>query len=267
MDIGDSHQFPEPITYHHQHREGNWWLSPISVILRRMHMRRQTILVTGFGPFPGVPTNASAELVGRLGDSRDPRLAGYRVAPAILPTEWRGGPDRLLELLAGMRPVLALHFGVSSRQEGFAVETRGRNHCERTKDACGEEPVSARLDAAGPADLPATIPAQHVVMRLRQRGLPAQVSRDAGGYLCNALLYRSLDFARRRHPAMRAGFVHIPDLLLARRGVGSRRIRQISRLDLDEAVDGALEIIAASLGRPAQTSRRVPPPAPPAMDM
>jgi pyroglutamyl-peptidase len=214
-----------------------------------MHSRRQTILVTGFGPFPGVPDNASAQLVARLVASRDRRLIGYRIEGAILPTEWRGGPDRLLVLLAKHRPALALHFGVSSRASGFDIETRGSNRCSFSVDACGEIPAAASLDGDGPEHLPATIPAHHVVHRLRSRGLPAQISRDAGGYLCNALLYRSLDFARRHCPGMRAGFVHIPDALSVRRGVGKRRIRQASRIDIDDAVAGASEILAASLGR------------------
>jgi pyroglutamyl-peptidase len=223
-----------------------------------MHTRRQTVLLTGFGPFPGVPTNASTEVIGRLAGSGDPRLAGYQIAPAILPTEWRAGPARLVELLKELRPMLALHFGVTSRAEGFQIETRGRNRREKTKDACGEEPGSDCVDEHGPDHLPTTIPAVHAVSRLRKRGLPAQLSRDAGTYICNALLYRSLYFARCHAPDMRAGFVHIPDSLLQRRGVGARRIRQIARLDLDGAVEGSLEIVAASLGRPSLAPKRRP---------
>lgn len=237
------------------HSHGAWRPSraPACEAMRRrycavMHARRQTVLITGFGPFPGVPTNASAELVPALAKASVRRLAGFNVAAAILPTEWRSGASLLLDLLGDIRPVLVLHFGVSPRTEGFAVELRGRNACSPTKDALGEEPIAACIASNGPDYLSATLPVHHIVERLRRRGLPALLSRDAGGYLCNYLLYHSLAYARRQPAAMRAGFVHIPDALSMRAGT-SRRVRSQPRMDMAQAVEGGLEIIAASLGR------------------
>lgn len=218
-----------------------------------MHTRRQTILLTGFGPFPGIPTNASAELVPRLASAAR-RLPGYEVHAHILPTEWRDGPQKLARLLDELEPALALHFGVSSQTDGFAIELRGRNACTHSPDAAGEHPAAAHLHEHGPESLPATLPVHHIVARLRRKGLPARISHDAGGYLCNALLYHSLTQARRHahRPAggWRAGFVHIPDALVPRGAAAGRRSRSGCRMTLDEAVEGGLEIIAASLGRP-----------------
>ena len=215
-----------------------------------MHTRRQTILLTGFGPFPGIPTNASAELVGRLARTAERRLAGYTVHGEILPTEWRDGPLRLTRLLDTLEPVLALHFGVSSHTDGFAIEMRGRNACSASPDAIGEHPASCLVLEHGPDSLPATLPVHHIVARLRRKGLPARVSRDAGGYLCNALLYHSLTHARRHTGGWRAGFIHIPDALIPRGAAAGRRSRSGCRMSLEDAVEGGLEIIAASLGRP-----------------
>ena len=215
-----------------------------------MHTRRQSILLTGFGPFPGIPTNASAELVGRLVAVADKRLAGYAVHGEILPTEWREGPLRLTRLLETIEPVLALHFGVSSQTDGFAIEMRGRNACSASPDALGEQPLSRLVLEHGPDSLAATLPVHHIVARLRRKGLPARVSRDAGGYLCNTLLYHSLTHARSHPGGWRAGFIHIPDALVPRAGASGRRSLSGCRMSLDDAVEGGLEIIAASLGRP-----------------
>jgi pyrrolidone-carboxylate peptidase len=43
--------------------------------------------------------------------------------------------------------------------------------------------------------LTATYPAARLVQRLRMEGLPAQLSADAGRYLCNAVLFESLHLA------------------------------------------------------------------------
>ena len=42
-----------------------------------------TVLLTGFGPFPGAPFNPTQALVGRLGARRRPALAADEVAEAL----------------------------------------------------------------------------------------------------------------------------------------------------------------------------------------
>jgi len=221
-----------------------------------MHASRQVILLTGFGPFPGVPTNASAELVPRLAEVAARRLTGYRVVSEILPTEWAAGPQCLLDILREHKPALAVHFGVSSRADGFAVEMRGHNACSSLADAAGLTPASRCIVPEGPDVLPATLPVHYIVRQLRQRGFPAGLSRDAGGYLCNSLLYHSLEFGRRHLAGSRAGFIHIPDGLVARGLRGARRSRPGCRLNLDQAVEGGLDIVSLSLGRPSLPLRR-----------
>ncbi len=146
-------------------------------------------------------------------------------------------------------PDLALHFGVSSRARGFEIEQRARNACAATPDASGALPTGAAISDGGTEHLPASLPVRHIVARLRQLGIPAFVSRDAGTYLCNAALYHSLVCAKDKDAAgRRVGFVHIP-ATLARPGGPNRGRTGACPLTWDEALDGALEILAACLGR------------------
>lgn len=211
---------------------------------------RPTIILTGFGPFPGIPANATSILVPKIAAAAEDVFAGTTIVHAILPTEWSAGLALAEDLYRRHKPALALHFGVSSRATGFEIETRGRNFCSPSMDAAGYLPALDRLSLDGPDFLPATLPATHIVTRLRRRGLPASVSRDAGGYLCNALLYRAADIAR-AHPApIRSGFIHLPSALVNERNP-SRGPLPNCRLTWRNVVDGGIEIIAASLGRPA----------------
>jgi pyroglutamyl-peptidase len=91
-----------------------------------------------------------------------------------------------------------------------------------------------------------SLPVQHIVARLRVRGIPAFVSRDAGGYLCNATLYHSLGRAREA-PGRRVGFIHIP-ATLGRSGAANRGRVGACRLTWEQASAGGLEILAACLG-------------------
>ena len=128
------------------------------------------------------------------------------------------------------------------------IEARGRNQTDQAADACGEMPGMSCIAGEGPEFLASTFPASLIVARLRRRGLHAVLSRDAGGYLCNALLYHALMLGRSTGAAPRSGFVHLPDGLAGTIGGGRRSLRG-RWLDWDGAIEGGLEIIAAAAGR------------------
>ena len=213
-----------------------------------MHRRRPVILVTGFGPFPGAPRNASGELAEALAREAPRHLPGYSVVAATLPTEWHDGPRQLASLLDRHEPVVALHFGVSRRATGFVIETRARNALAQVCDAAGAMPPGLRVAYHGRDELASLLPTTAIVARLRRLGLPVQVSRDAGTYLCNAVLYNSLVDARDSASARR-GFIHLPDRLLPpTAGSGGLRRAAPSRLDWNGAVTGGLAILSVCVG-------------------
>ena len=215
-----------------------------------MPIRRPVILITGFGPFPGVPENATTRLVPELQERAKRAIPGHRVVAEILPTEWRAAPLRVEALVGRHKPVATVHFGVSSRAEGFVIETRGHNTAEDLADACGERPASECIIDDGPKVLASTFPARLILARLRRRGLPAALSRDAGRYLCNAVLYRALALGHGGASPHSSGFIHLPDGL-APRGPGSRLSAKGLDLTWEDAVEGGLEILAAVAGDPS----------------
>jgi pyroglutamyl-peptidase len=212
---------------------------------------RTTVLLTGFGPFPSVPANATSVLVPRLAEAARTTFPGIAFETRTLPTEWAAGIEHLHDLYHGMAPSVALHFGVSSRARGFEVEARGRNRLAFLPDAAGIFPSAPVLRANGHEFLASTVPVSAIVSRLRRRGLPAFVSRDAGTYLCNAALYSALDMARRTARDHRIGFIHLPASLLVDDRRATLGVHPRCPLTWRDAIDGGLEIIGAVLGRPA----------------
>lgn len=206
----------------------------------------RTVLLTGFGPFPGVPQNATGRLVPRLAERARRRFAGISFTTAILPTEWDRGPRQLARHLGRGPFAVALHFGVSQQARGFVIETRGRNACRPSPDAAGRSPPRPRIDAEGPTERPVNLPVARIVERLAALELPVATSDDAGGYLCNAVLYHSLALAETGTGAALTGFVHVP-VDLAAPGAS---------LTLDQAIHGGLEIIAACLDAAATAANR-----------
>lgn len=195
---------------------------------------RPTVLLTGFGPFPRVRRNASASLVKKLAFKARIALPHYRFAAAVLPTEWARAPSLLSELYVRHAPVLALHFGVASNMSGFRIETVARNICRMSPDATGSLPVRNCVYEGGAPTLPATIAVTSIARHLEAQGYEARLSDDAGGYLCNAVLYHSLVEAKARGERCKVGFIHVP---------AEAGLRDI----VGHTVPGAVEILKVAL--------------------
>lgn len=201
-----------------------------------MPKERRAILLTGFGPFPGVAENATARLVPELALRAAEAFPEHTFHHDILETAWGAAPQRAADLIATHRPILALHFGVSRDADGFRIERTAQNVCRIAADVTGYLPAAAQLDCTGPDARTARLDTAALAAHLGARGYPVSVSDDAGAYLCNAVLYHSLAAAEGLAPrACRAGFVHIPADLSG------------PPLSFAEALEGSLEIIRAVL--------------------
>ncbi|MBA2126877.1 peptidase C15 [Hyphomicrobium methylovorum] len=192
---------------------------------------RPAILLTGFGPFPGVRENASGDLVRALARRARRAFPDYTVSASILPVEWTRMPRMIAALHRRLTPILALHFGVAAETQGFRIESQARNECRNAPDAANSLPPAAYLLANDQERYAATLDANRIVATLKDKGFPAELSDDAGGYLCNAALYHSLREAETHGNRCRVGFIHIPADLTT------------SSLTREKALAAALEII------------------------
>ena len=197
---------------------------------------KPSVLITGFGLFPGVPVNASGALARRLAAAARRRYPGIAIHSAVLPTQWRLGPVRAERAITRVQPDIAIHFGVSAQAQGFVIERRAVNVCLSHADGVGELPPLALLDPNGPKRRAVTLPVAAIVKRLRALGLPAASSDHAGTYLCNAVLYRSLGLTVGSRAI--AGFVHIPASLAG---------GDACPLAASQALAGGLEILGVCL--------------------
>jgi pyroglutamyl-peptidase len=193
------------------------------------------VLITGFGPFPGIECNASAAVAHALEQSAA-LLPGIELFAAVIPVEWAQARAAAHEAIAKANPHAILHLGVSKRATGFRIETRALNAARPKPDHAGAARPPGQLARGGAPVLPATLPPARLLSALRRAGLPAQLSRSAGHYLCNALYYWSLADARAGGPL--AGFVHMP-------AIGIEAAAR-SCLTLEDAIAGAKVLVRAA---------------------
>jgi pyroglutamyl-peptidase len=173
---------------------------------------RLRLAITGFGPFPGVPFNASERLIAELAATPLRMAPAPVLSAASLPTDWHQALPLLRRLIGEMRPHVLVHFGVSARAQGFVIETRAVNQTSRRMDVSGALAGARCVRGSARAALSANLPAGRIIRRLRLEGIPATVSSDAGRYLCNAVLFESLMLAEAAAGTPLVGFIHIPAL-------------------------------------------------------
>ena len=169
-----------------------------------------TILLTGFGPFPGAPTNPTGLLVAELARRRHPAFAGVRRIAHVFETSYAAVDRELPALIAREQPDALLMFGLAARTRHLRIETRARNALAGTiPDAAGHRPHAAVITPGAPAALALRTAGQRLVVAARAAGMPAALSSDAGAYLCNYLCWRANDLTSELAPRVVA-FVHVP---------------------------------------------------------
>lgn len=172
-----------------------------------------TVLLTGFGPFPGAPFNPTGALVRRLARLRRPLLADVRLVPHIFRTGYAAVDETLPRLLADVRPDAVLMFGLASRAKVMRVETQARNAVTALIcDHEGRQRSSLRIAPGGPATLPFRVPAAKLAAAAEKAGIPTAVSRDAGRYLCNYLSWRVIETLAQPKGPVFAAFIHVPPI-------------------------------------------------------
>jgi pyroglutamyl-peptidase len=169
-----------------------------------------TILITGFGPFPGAPFNPTTPLVRHLARLRRPALRGVRLVGHVFETSYAAIDRELPELIARHRPDALLMFGVAARRKHLSIETRACNALAMLPDASGSV-LARRTIAPGASELRLPAPHRRLLTAARSHRAPAQLSRDAGRYLCNYLCWRGASSVKTGGPRF-AAFIHVPQL-------------------------------------------------------
>jgi pyroglutamyl-peptidase len=149
------------------------------------------LLVIGFGPFPGVPDNPSAEIARRVAKSPRWRRLGIEAEALVIPTAYSAIESVLAPALRARRDAV-LMIGLAGKAKHIRVERRATNRASvLAPDAAGRR-GSRLVLTSGPAHRASRVSAGAVLAGLRRAGLRARLSQDAGRYLCNACYFSAL---------------------------------------------------------------------------
>ena len=169
----------------------------------------RTILITGFGRFPGAPVNPAGLVAARLVRRRRPAFAATRRVAHVFATRYDTVDRELPALLTQEKPDIVVMFGVATRARAVRVEQRARNRIARFPDASGHRPAAPTIAPSRDA-LRNPVPVARLVKAVRMAGVAAAPSRNAGTYLCNFLYWRALEAASRTDGPSMVIFIHLP---------------------------------------------------------
>ena len=170
-----------------------------------------TLLLTYFGPFPGVPVNptvALAEGAQRLLTRMRPDL---NVITRELPVSYDGSSTALRAALKDVQPDALISLGVAVGRDVVSLEQVAINlDSAGIEDNDGDRRCDEPIAPGGREAYFSSLPVRASFERLRAAGEPVEISYTAGTYVCNHVFYEVHRILERQGRRIPAGFVHIP---------------------------------------------------------
>lgn len=171
----------------------------------------RTLLLTFFGPFPGVPVNptvALAEGAQRLLARMRPDL---NVITRELPVSYDGSSTALRAALQEVQPDALISLGVAVGRDVVSLEQVAINlDSAGIEDNDGDQRCDEPIAPGGQEAYFSSLPVRASFERLRAAGEPVEISYTAGTYVCNHVFYEGQRISRELGLSIPAGFVHVP---------------------------------------------------------
>lgn len=159
---------------------------------------RRCVLVHGFGPFLDVTDNPAARLALAVDGSR---AGAWDVVGEVMPVSYHRAPALSVDRARALGASLVIGVGVARRRQAVSVEARAvpeASPCHADVDGVR----LSRLDDSPVGGVAATGPVGEMAT-----ALGGVVSDDAGRYVCNAWLYRTVRALGEEIPVL---FLHVP---------------------------------------------------------
>src|SRR5215470_6857852 len=178
----------------------------------------RTILLTGFGPFPGARFNPTRALVAQLFRSRRLAFTGTKPVIHVFPTCYAAVDRELAALIARHQPDAIVMFGLAARTKHVRIETQARNAMSPLlPDADGFTPALGAIERDAPTRQAGHAPFRRLLAAARGMGMRVALSRDAGRYLCNYAYWRAIEAAAKPGGPRLVVLIHVPEVRRAGR--------------------------------------------------
>lgn len=170
-----------------------------------------TLLLTYFGPFPGVPVNPTVALAEGAVRALNTARPDLRVVARELPVSYDGSSTALRTALQEVQPDALISLGVAVGRDVVSLEQVAINlDSAGIEDNDGDRRCDEPIVPDGREAYFSSLPVRASFERLRAAGEPVEISYTAGTYVCNHVFYEGQRISRELGLSIPAGFVHVP---------------------------------------------------------
>ncbi len=156
------------------------------------------ILVTGFGPFPGVERNTSGDAARAIDGEQ---AHGATFVGRVVDVSWHDAWPTIAQHVRDVNPAALVMLGVDVNSDVVRLERVAHNGTSARLDQLGSGPPGPMLVDGAATSLPTALPWETLCVEA------VQPSDDAGRYLCNAVFFQGVHALGDTLPV---GFVHVP---------------------------------------------------------
>lgn len=169
----------------------------------------EVVLITGFQPFDIYDVNPSELVALEMNDSiiQNVTIKGY-----VLPVNYTTAPQQMKQLINQFQPDLILCLGLAGNAKKIAVEKLAIN-LRINPEARFPLFTLRKINVSGSWFHQATYNSSKIVHFIQEEDIPVEISYSAGLYLCNAILYETLQYQKTFGELVPTGFIHLPPLI------------------------------------------------------
>jgi len=189
----------------------------------------EKILVTGFDRFGYArKPNRSSE----VGLERVKERYADLVETLVLPTARDVAAQKLATAIEDIDPAAVVMFGISAGSK-VRLEERAKNwkYNILIPDNNGKR-AFGRIDPTGQSSIDSSLPLEELYERLDAAQVPVKISKDAGSFICNEVMYKTLQHNTEREDGLviPTGFIHFGN------GLNDQMIEEASLAVVDELI-------------------------------
>lgn len=201
------------------------------------------VLITGFDPFNGESINPAFEAIKLLPNT----ILDVDIIKLEIPTVFKKSISYIEKTIENIKPDIIILVGQAGGRYSITIERVAINIDDtKIKDNEGNMPVDKIIKEDGENAYFSNLPIKLIADNIIRNGIPANISNDAGTFVCNHVMYGTLYLINKKYNNIKSCFIHvpyIPEQVLTKSNTPSMSLLDISK-SLEISIKTCIEILS-----------------------
>lgn len=168
------------------------------------------ILVTGFESFHKIDVNPTETVINLLPETHQ----SHQIVTKVLPVIYGQAFQTLLPIIETEKPDVILLMGYAGKRDKLTIERVAINCRDASiKDNANVQCIDTLINTNGRSAYFSTLKLREIINAWNDQGVSSTISNSAGTYVCNDLMYQTLEYIDENNLIIQAGFVHVPSCI------------------------------------------------------